>query len=141
MIWDGQCGFCAYWTTRWSKLTDAKVEYIPYQEAAKDFPAIPVERFKEASRLIEPSGEVFSGPRSAYRTFTYSRSFWRFLDRWYVQKQWFQKLSDSLYQWIADHRGFLFKVSKLCFGSNPNEVRPFWLIYICTLLYVFYVYF
>jgi predicted DCC family thiol-disulfide oxidoreductase YuxK len=141
MIWDGQCGFCAYWTTRWSKLTGQKVSYEPYQEVATAFPDIPVERFKEASRLVEPSGAVFSGPRSAYRTLTYSRSFWRFLDRWYLEKGWFEKFSDRAYNWVANNRNFLFKVTKLCFGSNPHEVRPFWLIYLCTILYVIYLYF
>ncbi len=140
MVWDGHCGFCAYWTTRWKKLTGDKVYYRPYQEAAPDFPDIEVEYFKEASRLIEPGGEIFSGPRSAYRTLTYTKSKWAFLDKWYERYTWFRKLSDRLYQYVADHRNFMFKLTKALFGSNPLEVRPFWLIYIAIILYLVYIY-
>lgn len=138
MLWDGECGFCRYWTVRWEKMTGSKVEYHPYQEVASEIKDIDVIHFKRASRLIEPSGLVFSGPRSAYRTFTYGNSSWAFLDKWYASKKWFSSLSDWGYDKVANNRNFFFKLTKAFFGSNPNEVRPFWVIYLFVLLYLIY---
>ena len=141
MIWDGQCGFCAYWVSRWETITGKKVQYRPYQEAAQDFPDINPKYFKEASRLIDGQGMVFSGPRSAYRTLTYGKSKWAFLDRWYDRYTWFERASDKIYNWVAHNRGFLFKLTKAMFGSNPKEVRPFWAIYLALLVYLLYLFF
>lgn len=138
MVWDGNCGFCAYWTTRWKKITKENINYEPYQTAAENFEDIPITHFQEASRLIEPGGAVFSGPRSAYRCFTYGKNFWSFLDRWYVQKPWFQRLSDRLYNWVAKNRSTLFSFTKAMYGSNPEETKPFWVIYLGIILYLLY---
>ena len=137
MVWDGQCGFCRYWTTRWKKITKDGVEYRPYQEAASDFSDIGEQHFKEASRLIETDGTVYSGPRSAYRTFTYG-SKWAFLDKWYARKKWFRSLSDKLYHWVAKNRGLMFRITKFMFGSDPDQVRPFWVIYLALVLFFVY---
>lgn len=137
MVWDGKCGFCAYWISRWQKFTGEKIEYETYQEAASRFPDIEEIHFKRASRLIEPTGRVFSGPRSAYRTFTYG-SKWGFLDRWYEKSKLFQKFSDHTYNWVAKNRSFMFKVTKAMFGSNPQQTKPFWAIYLALLVYLLY---
>ncbi len=138
MVWDGECGFCRYWTIRWQKITGTKVKYVPYQEVYKDFPDIDQKHFRQASRLIEPDGKVFSGPRSAYRTFTYGRK-WAFLDRWYETKSWFQKLSDWLYNRVAQNRSMLFKLTKALFGSDPHNTKPFWVIYLALVVYFIYI--
>ena len=137
MVWDGECGFCRYWTTRWQKITGSRVDYKPYQEIAQAIPDIEVIHFKEASRLIEIDGKVYSGPRSAYRTFTYG-SKWAFLDKWYAHYPWFEKFSDHTYDWVARNRNILFKVTKAMFGSDPDQVRPFWVIYLGLVLYFVY---
>lgn len=137
MVWDGSCGFCKYWTSRWAKFTGSKVNYEPYQTAAERFEDIDIMHFKQASRLIESDGSVYSGPRSAYRTFTYG-SKWAFLDKWYESKPWFESLSDKAYNFIEKNRNFLFKLTKAMFGSDPNEVRPFWIVYLGVALYFIY---
>lgn len=138
MIWDGQCGFCQFWITRWSKFTGSKIDYATYQGASADFPDINKRHFMMASRLIETDGTIYSGPRSAYRTFTYG-SKWGFLDKWYLNKKWFTKLSDRLYVLVTKNRGFLFKVTKWMFGANPEEPRPFWAIYLAIIAYFIYI--
>lgn len=135
MIWDGKCGFCEYWTIRWESITGQKVLYRPYQLAAEDYPDIPTRHFTEASRLIETDGRIFSGPHSAYRTLTYG-SKWAFLNRWYENNTGFRKFSDRLYQFIANHRPAMFRITKFLWGSNPREVRPFWFIYLVLIVYI-----
>lgn len=139
MVWDGNCGFCKYWTTRWKKFTGSKITYTPYQDAVEQFSDIDIRHFKKASRLIETDGKVYSGPRSAYRTFTYG-SRWGFLDRWYARYGWFEKLSDKTYAWVERNRNPLFRLTKFLFGSNPEETKPFWVIYIAIILYFIYMY-
>lgn len=140
MVWDGSCDFCDYWTSRWFEFTGDKIDYVPYQESFEEFPDIEKRHFQKASRLIETDGKIYSGPRSAYRTFTYG-SKWAFLDQWYEKYTWFQKWSDKTYSWIEKNRSFMFKVSKALYGSNPQEVRPFWAVYLAIILYFLYVWF
>lgn len=137
MIWDGECGFCRYWISRWKKITGEKVDYKPYQEVASGIIDIDIIHFKRASRLIETDGTIYSGPRSAFRTFTYG-SRWAFLDRWYVERKWFTRLSDWLYDKVAKNRNLLFRLTKAFYGSNPDQPRPFWVIYLALVLYLYY---
>lgn len=94
--------------------------YKTFQEVAGNFPDIPLKEFKKASRLIETNGSVFSGPDSAFRIFTYfekENSFWH---KFYSKHKWFAILSDHSYNLIAKNRNFMFKLTKIFFGNNPN---------------------
>lgn len=139
MVWDGACAFCAYWVEHWQQGTGNAIDYAPYQEVAERFPDINRRHFMMASRLIETDGQIFSGPRSAYRTFTYGASSWAFMDRWYSEKAWFRKLSDRLYHWVTKHRGKLYRLTTFLFGSDPQSLKPFWFIYLVILAYLLFV--
>jgi len=138
LVWDGECGFCKYWVTRWKSLTDNKVDYKTYQEVASQFQDIPLKEFKKASRLIETDGHIYSGPDSAYRSYTYTTKNlpWH---TWYSKHPIFTKLSDHGYNFTAKHRSFFFSLTKLFFGKNPERLQPYWLCYALILLAVFYV--
>lgn len=138
MVWDGNCGFCLYWTTKWSKVTLNKVEYLPYQIAKDQFTDIEEFHFTEASRLIDMDGRIYSGPQSAYKTLTFG-SKWAFLNQWYEKNKIFSRFSDLLYHLVAKNRNILFRLSKLSFGSNPQVSRPFWIVYLAIALYFLYV--
>ena len=45
-----------------------RVAYAPYQEAAAQFPQIPVENFKRAVHLVLPDGEVLSAAHAVFRS-------------------------------------------------------------------------
>ena len=138
LVWDGECGFCKYWVTRWKSLTGEKVTYKTYQETAHQFPDIPLKEFKKASRLIETDGKIYSGPDSAYRSYTYTNKNlpWH---TWYHQHNWFTKLSDHGYNYIAKQRPLFFTLTKLFFGKNPERLQLYWLGYLLLFLAVFYV--
>ena len=41
LIWDGHCGFCKFWITRWKAKTGDALEFKTFQETSqqyKDFP-------------------------------------------------------------------------------------------------------
>ncbi|HEY3653581.1 MAG TPA: DCC1-like thiol-disulfide oxidoreductase family protein [Steroidobacteraceae bacterium] len=67
LVYDGECGICRYWVTYWRDLTNDRVIYRAYQEAAKDFPAIPPSAFQRAIQLIEPDGHVYSDAAATFR--------------------------------------------------------------------------
>jgi len=118
LIWDGNCGFCHYWVLRWRQRTGDAVQYAPYQDVENQF-SITTEEFKRAAFLVEPDGKVFRGMGAAFRTFTYG-SRWAFLFRWYNRSRLFRAVMDRLYRWIAEHRRFMFRLTKLFFGKNPR---------------------
>ncbi len=128
LVWDGECGFCAYWITRWKKISAGKINFQTYQEVAQQFPDIPLKEFKKASRLITPKGTVYSGPDSAYMSYFIAnqKSPWH---RWYAMHSWFTKLSDYGYNFIAKHRSLFFTLTKAMLGSNPTSFKHYWILY------------
>ena len=71
-MYDGDCAICRYWVAYWRELTQGRVDYRPYQDAAKDFPEIPLEAFQRAIQLIE-TGRVYSGAAAALFVFCATR--------------------------------------------------------------------
>ena len=135
MIFDGDCSFCKYWISYWQNLSGEQIDFQAYQEVSSRFPDIHIQYFKEASRFIESDGGVYGGPDSAYRSlFAIGRL--KSLHRWYSKWAWFRSISDHLYNLIAHNRGFFFKLSKLLYGSDPTNLKPFWAIYLFIILFL-----
>ncbi len=53
LIYDGDCGICKRWVGYWAGLTGAQVIYRPYQDAAKDYPGIPLDSFRRAIQFVD----------------------------------------------------------------------------------------
>ncbi len=134
MVWDGECGFCKYWITRWKSKTADRIDYKTFQQVAVNYKDIPLKEFKKASRLIETEGDIYSGPDSAFRIFIYFEEKDTRWHRWYTQYNWFTGLSDHTYNFIAKNRGFMFTLSKICFGKNPETLKPYWILWLLLLL-------
>ncbi|MCB7480639.1 thiol-disulfide oxidoreductase DCC family protein [Christiangramia sediminis] len=134
LIWDGDCGFCKFWKTRWQAKTKGKVEFKTYQDYAQNFSDIPIKEFKKASRLIETDGKVYSGPDSAYRSIWHAGN--KLWHQMYASNPIFQSLSDHGYNHIAKNRSFFFKLTKLFFGRDPLNLKPYWLLYLILLVII-----
>ena len=122
MVYDGDCGICRYWVDYWQGLTGERVIYRPYQEAAVDFPAIPLEAFQHAIQLIEPDGRIHSGAAATYRVLCHvpGRGAWWWL---YAHVPGFAAVSERSYAFIARRRGLLNRVSKLLWGPALKPER------------------
>lgn len=132
LVWDGTCGFCKFWKTRWELKTGNTIDYVPYQNVADDFPDIPIKEFKKASRLIESDGRIYSGPDSAYRSLFHSgKQHWH---SWYRHNRLFRKLSDIGYNHIAKHRSFYYKLTIFCLGKNSKNLTHYWILYLIIFL-------
>lgn len=134
LIWDGECGFCKFWKTRWEAKTQGKVVFETYQNSASKFKDFPLKEFKKASRLIEPDGKIYSGPDSAYRSMWHSgNKFWHKL---YASNTFFESISNHGYNHIAKNRSFYFKVTKLLFGKDPLHLKAYWLLYLAGIILI-----
>ena len=133
MVYDGKCGFCKYWVIRWKKISGLSVDYKPYQEVAVNFKDIPEHYFAEAVRFIEIDGKVFNGPDAAYITY-FRKGKVTYLHKWYSNNSWFQKLSDFAYQFVADNRNMMSKITIWLFGKNPANPKPYWKYYLLSII-------
>jgi len=134
LIWDGECDFCAFWVTHWKKKTGSAIDYNKYQQIASHFSDIPLKEFKKASRLITTDGSIYSGPDSAYKALAYSKKPILKWHKLYNNNSWFRQLSDYSYNFIAKNRPTMFKLTKFFFGNNPNHLKPYWLIYLISII-------
>ena len=116
LVYDGDCGICRYWVDYWQGLTDERVVYRPYQEAAADFPAIPLEAFQQSIQLIEPDGKIYSGAAATYRVLRRApgRTSWWWL---YAHIPGFAVASEWCYDFFARRRGLLNRISKFLWGA------------------------
>lgn len=134
LVWDGECGFCKYWVTYWHYNTENRIDYRPYQQVATNYMDFPLKEFKKASRLIETDGKIYSGPDSAFRSFTYFKPANNFWHKLYSENSAFAWIVDHSYTFIAKHRPLMFKLTHLFFGKNPERLKPYWLIYILLII-------
>jgi len=125
LIWDGACDFCRLWIERWREITEGKVDYATYQEAAVRFPEIPVDQFTRAMAFIKPDGDVFFAADAVYRSLAYRRS--RRLLAWsYDRVPGFAAVSETGYGFIARHRNFTSAVTRLLWGNDVRRPTYFW---------------
>ncbi|HEV3241784.1 MAG TPA: lipase maturation factor family protein [Methyloceanibacter sp.] len=122
LIYDGDCGFCAYWARYWQKLTGDRVEYRPYQEVATQYPEISQVEFQRAVQFIAPDGHRASAAEASFLTLSYARGkgVWLAL---YRNLPGFAAISEWVYAFIAAHRPAFFRASLLLWGRNHEPPR------------------
>jgi predicted DCC family thiol-disulfide oxidoreductase YuxK len=125
MIWDGECHFCKRWIERWREITAGKVDYVTYQQAAQQFPEIPIERFQRAVALIEPDGEVLFAAGAVYRSLAY-RDSRKWLAWSYDHIPGFAAISEGAYKFIARNRSLGSTVTRLLWGKDVRPPTYFW---------------
>ena len=122
LVYDGDCGFCAYWARYWQKLTGDRVEYRPYQEVASQYPAISQAEFQRAVQFIAPDGHRAAAAEASFLTLSHARGkgFWLAL---YRRLPGFATISELAYAFIAARRPAFFRVSLMLWGRNHEPPR------------------
>jgi len=122
LVYDGDCGFCAYWARYWLKLTGDQVDYRPYQEVAPQFPQIPVTDFQRAVQYLTPDGRRASAAEASFLTLSHARGkgIWLTL---YRKLPGFAAVSERLYAFIARHRTAAYRVSRFLWGRDLSPPR------------------
>ena len=122
LIYDGDCGICKSWVTYWEGLTGARVVYRPYQDAAQEYPDIPLDAFRRAIQFVEADAHVYSGAAATFRVLRYApgrRGWW-----WmYAHVPGFAAVAEWAYAFFAHRRGLLTQVTKLLWGSALEPDR------------------
>ena len=125
MIWDGECHFCKRWIERWQEITAGKVDYVTYQQAAHQFPEIPIEQFQRAVALVEPDGKTFFAAEAVYRSLQYRPSR-KWLAWSYDHFPGFAPISETAYKFIARHRSLASTITRLLWGKDVRPPTYFW---------------
>ncbi len=68
LLWDGDCGFCRLWATRWEEAYGDRVDLATAQSQAVRFPEIPAVAYGTGIQLVDTDGAVYSGVAAALRT-------------------------------------------------------------------------
>jgi predicted DCC family thiol-disulfide oxidoreductase YuxK len=131
LVYDGDCHFCGLWIRRWRQLTGDTLDYLPAQNPriARQFPEIPPAQFAEAVQLIETDGAVYSGAEAVFRTLAYNRR-WQWPLRLHETSPLFARLTDAAYRFVAGHRPFFSRLTRLCWGRHvevPSYFLARWL--------------
>lgn len=122
LIYDGDCGFCAYWAHYWNKLTGESVSYVPYQAVAHLFPNISVAEFQQAIRYISPDGKISSAAQASFLTLSHApgKAYWLKL---YRKIPPFAAVSEWSYGFIAKRRPLFHRASLLLWGRDYEPPR------------------
>jgi predicted DCC family thiol-disulfide oxidoreductase YuxK len=118
LIFDGDCGFCRVWITRWKYFTHDRVDYAPSQEVGNNFPEISPEEFQKAVQLVEPDGHRSSGAEAVFRALQYGGSssmYWA-----YQNMPGFAFLAEYFYGIVAGHRPGFSILTRWLWGA-PSE--------------------
>ena len=122
LVFDGECAICRSWVSYWQRLTNGRVIYRPYQEAAAELPAIAPKDFERAIWLIEPDGRVYSGAAAAYRVLLYApgHGAWWWM---YTRVPGFAAGSEWAYRFFARRRDLLSRATPLLWGPVLEPER------------------
>jgi len=122
LVYDGDCAVCRYWVIYWQGLTHGRVVFRAYQDAAADFPAIPLRAFQRAIQLIEPDGRVYSGAAATFRVLRHApgRGAWWWS---YSHLPGVAAMSEWAYAFLARRRGLLSRLTKILWGPALQAER------------------
>jgi predicted DCC family thiol-disulfide oxidoreductase YuxK len=121
-MYDGDCGFCAYWASYWRRLTGDAVDYRPYQQMAAQFPEIAGTEFERAVQFVARDGRRASAAEASFLALSHARGKGIWLTC-YRRLPGFAALSEWAYRLIAAHRPFCHRVSLLLWGKNHEPPR------------------
>ncbi len=119
MVYDGDCGFCTFWIERWRAMTGEKIHYVSYQKCGDQFSPLSKKEFQSSVFLIHPDGTINSGAEAVFKSFSLNR-FLGYLSWIYKRIGFFRSLSESAYSFVAKHRSFFSKITKLLWGKSTE---------------------
>jgi predicted DCC family thiol-disulfide oxidoreductase YuxK len=120
LIFDGNCGFCRFWKTRWQYRSGSLIEYTPYQNAdvAQRFPEISRERCARAVQFVEPDGRVSEAAEAVCRLLASMGL--RLPIYFYEAVPGARVVSEAAYRLVAQHRSAAAGVTTMMWGRDPR---------------------
>ncbi|PIQ83110.1 MAG: hypothetical protein COV76_00150 [Candidatus Omnitrophica bacterium CG11_big_fil_rev_8_21_14_0_20_64_10] len=123
LIYDGDCGFCRFWAARWREGIGGRIDVVSYQEAARRFPQIPIERFRRSVQFIDRAGLCVEGAEAVFRALAQrpGGGGWFFL---YRRLPGFAPVSEGIYRLVAANRPLFSALTRLYLNLS-GESAPF----------------
>jgi lipase maturation factor 1 len=119
VLFDGDCGFCRFWVTRWRATTRGKVDFAPAQQEASRFPQVTDKAWKRSMQFLTPEGAVYAGAEAVFRTLAYVPEH-RWMLAAYRRVPGARFVSEAAYKLVADHRDFFSKLTRIALGRHPE---------------------
>lgn len=118
LIFDGDCAFCRYWIDYWESLSKGTIAYSPYQDVHQKIGTLPVETYQQHVVYFDETGAHLTGAEAVFASLSQVSTSSRWALALYRRFPLFKTLSESAYSFVARHRAFLFRLSKLFFGNS-----------------------
>ncbi len=115
MVWDGECEFCRLCADRFKSAGTGKVEFIPFQDLHSKYPKAPQLDYKKSVVFFSKNG-IRSGAAAIYGYYSEIGLQWPLM--LYKRLNVFSKISEILYQFIANNRKFFRQIGQVFWGSN-----------------------
>jgi lipase maturation factor 1 len=119
-VYDGECGFCRMWVTRWQQSLADQVDFAPFQEVADRFTAIPRDRFQQAVQWIDPDGTNHEAAAAIFRALASGRR-----SRWlwwtYRKVPLVAPICEAIYRLVAGHRPLMTRLTHLFWGDVSQK--------------------
>ena len=119
LVYDNDCDFCRYWIAQWQHVTGDRIDYVPYQEVASEFPDIPLSAFESSVQLILENGVVLSGAEAVLHALNNGLLLWC-----YYHLSGFGTVAEAVYRFIAQHRSVFFCTNARAVGNAHRENIP-----------------
>lgn len=123
LIYDGDCGFCRLWITRWSSLTGDKVDYLPAQEVGKNYPQISPELFEFSVYFVDSEGNFCSGAQAVFKTLATTGNLFPLA---YERIPGVALISEWGYSKIAENRKLFSTLTRWIWGNTLES--PTWFL-------------
>lgn len=115
LVYDGDCAFCQYTVDYAAAVVGDAVRFRTFQDAAGDYPDVPLESFRASIQLFTPDGR-FSGADAAFRVLALEPRLrgWHWC---YRNLPLFAFFAELAYRLTSRHRGTAMRLARLAFGK------------------------
>ncbi|HUL51907.1 MAG TPA: lipase maturation factor family protein [Opitutaceae bacterium] len=120
LLYDGACTFCRRWIDRWQAAAGDRLDLVPAQAVADQYPEIPAADFDRAVQLIDTAGLVSSAAGAIFRARALAlRRTW--LLAAYERLPGFAPVAEAVYRLVANHRPLLSRLTQLLWGADVRR--------------------
>lgn len=121
MVYDGACGFCRFWVSRWQRNTLNEVTFTPYQQVPKLYHGITRRHFSKSVYLITKYRRL-RGAAAVFEVLALGgNDFWNSV---YYNVVLADVVFEAGYQLIAANRNFFFWLTKLFYKEARTYDKP-----------------
>ena len=113
LLFDGDCGFCRRWVSRWREATGGHVGWIPFQDprVGEQFPELTPERCARAVQFIAADGEVSEGAAAVFEALAF-RPHGHLARAAFRRVPGLAAMSERVYRWVANRRRLFSRVNE-----------------------------